>query len=670
MADRFIISHIQRLPMFQMLSDADLNRLADLFQVLRLERGEMVFRQWEPSQGLFMFVSGQGVLMQQRPDGTQQQLGVVGPNQFLNEAALSREGVESATLYITETAIVLFLHRQAYQMFLSQPAPAQPTLSQTASLPTTPMMNPGMNVAPRITPSLPNDNQRLPIGAAQTGRTFENVSRGAASLDVTQQTMQPTLGATLKTSAAYDGQDGPESAESIGKIGHGGVSPDARTFAGQRQNETVILMTRRHWIAWVRRSALAILIAGLLFFAATIVPSGPFAFLIIIFTFLLPVAMIVYSYINWRDDWLIVTSERIVHVEQMWVALSTRVSEVQLKNVQSINADYPHNDPLAYYFKYGNLDIKTAGNAGNVQMDFIPDPDAIKDLIFAHREQLTSQESQAQQREQLKAVLDAKFGGDQHVAASQTVARDPARPSNLPERGLLSTHFINEKGEMVYRKHLLFWARKVTLPLVLIFGALMLVMLGMTALNDTGLLIPLIAFVLLVIGVVSLYYADWDWRNDLYIIGDNTITLIHKRPFFAQDEDEQLTLDRIDNIQTERSGLLRRIFNYGNVNLQLLGDSQPHVFKNVPNPQTIREEISRRQSQRDQRAKAADLRRQREDVVEAIRLYHEEYGGVPGGGVPGGGAEGNFNTPPAPPASANAQPGKPAASRPRFRGRE
>lgn len=664
MADRFIISHIKRLPMFQTLPDAAVERLADLFRVLRLEPGEMVFRQWQVSQGLYMFVSGQGVLIQQRQDGTQQQLGVIGPNQFLNETSLTRENVEAATLHITQTAIVLFLSRHDYQAFVSQPmdTPAASMGTTAYASPTVPL-NPNaglpdqrMGVSPPpVMPTPTTENRRLP---AQPPRTFENVPREQRA-PAASQDARPSLTNVRPQSqaaAAPTATTGAEEAEAIGKVGRVGVSPEAKTFAGQRQNEQVILMTHRHWIAWIRRSALAILIAGLLFFAATIVPEGPFAFLIVVITFLLPVAMIVYAYINWRDDWLIITNERILHVEQMWITFSTRVSELQLKAVQSINADYPHNDPLAYYFKYGNLDINTAGSTGNIQMDFIPDPDGVKDLIFAHRDQITSQESQIQQRQQIKAVMDAKLGDGQFIA-SQTATPPPAPPS---EHGLFSTHYINAKGEMVYRKHLLFWARKIIIPVMLIFGALMLAILGITTLKDAGLIVFLLAFVMLLVGVAWVYYADWDWRNDLYIIGENTLTLVHKRPFFAQDEDEQLTLDRVDNIQTERSGLLRRIFNYGDVKIQLLGDTTPHIFKKVPNPQTIREEISRRQAQRDQRAKAADLRRQREDVVEAIKLYHEEYGSPP---------PADFNEPPPSPPTVTRPSQQSVSSKPRFRGR-
>jgi hypothetical protein len=613
MADRFVMTHLKRLPMFAALPEDALARLADFVRVLRLERGETVFQQWQVSQGLVMFISGQGVLVQQRPDGSQIQLGTVGPSQFLNEAALTHEPVESATLYITHTAIVLFLSRHAYRRYLSgagTTSPISPAAQPGSAAPSGHPQGPQPAAAPVQRPA----TQVQPAVAPQ--RNHYAPSQAAAQFQPVDDRPSPTPSTT------------PAARSQAERIA---VSEVARTFVGQRPNETVILMTRRHWIAWVRQSLLAMLLAALLLFSATIVPTGPLASLLVIFTLVVPVGMIAYIYVNWRDDWLIVTNQRVVHIEQVRIRFSTRVSEIALKSVQSINADLPNNDPLAYYFKYGTVEINTAGTSGNILMDFIPDPDNIKDIVFQSREQMTSLESQTQRRDQLRAVLDAQFGEGTTARASaqeQTVAApNPAQTAVRP--GLLSTHFINDAGEMVFRKHLLFWLRKILAPALLVVTALGVILFGLLNLQGVGGFALFGGFFLLLIGAIWLYYADWDWRNDLYIIGDATITLIRKRPFFAQDEDDQLTLDRVDNIQTERSGILRRLFNFGDVRIQLLGDTKQHVFKNVPNPQTVREEISRRQAAREQRVKEADIRRQREEVVEAIRLYHENYGAAP-----------------------------------------
>jgi hypothetical protein len=262
-------------------------------------------------------------------------------------------------------------------------------------------------------------------------------------------------------------------------------------------------------------------------------------------------------------------------------------------------------------------------------MDFIPEHEAVRDLIFKHREQVTTQANKDKQRQELEAVLAAEFGGTP-APNEQKSAPDTARTSR--ERpGVLATRFINAQGEIVYRKHWLFWMRKVFIGGLLTVVALALVMAGLIAPSfaDTRPIVVLGAFALLLVGAAWAYFGDWDWRHDLYIIGNSAITLIRKRPLFIQDEDDRLLLERVDNILTERSGLFRKLFNYGDVKVMLVGDDKPHVFKNVPNPQVVREEISQRQKRHTQREKEQDQRRQREEVVEAIRLYHDKYGAPP-----------------------------------------
>ena len=64
MPERFVQSHIRNLPLFQRLTPQQLAAMAEAFQVLRFEPNEVIFRQGQPSQGMFVFVSGRGVLTQ------------------------------------------------------------------------------------------------------------------------------------------------------------------------------------------------------------------------------------------------------------------------------------------------------------------------------------------------------------------------------------------------------------------------------------------------------------------------------------------------------------------------------------------------------------------------------------------------------------------------------
>jgi hypothetical protein len=60
MADRFIQSHIRQLPLFEQLSPPQIGLLSNIVQLLRLEPGQLALQEGQPTQGMFLFVSGRG----------------------------------------------------------------------------------------------------------------------------------------------------------------------------------------------------------------------------------------------------------------------------------------------------------------------------------------------------------------------------------------------------------------------------------------------------------------------------------------------------------------------------------------------------------------------------------------------------------------------------------
>ncbi|MEO0563206.1 MAG: hypothetical protein AAF125_13950, partial [Chloroflexota bacterium] len=115
------------------------------------------------------------------------------------------------------------------------------------------------------------------------------------------------------------------------------------------------------------------------------------------------------------------------------------------------------------------------------------------------------------------------------------------------------------------------------------------------------------------------------WRNDLYIIGDEKVTLIHKRPLWLQNEVEQVLLDRVDNVLSETSGLLDTVFQRGDVKLSLVGEglNSAKVFEKVHRPHEVQAEISRRQARARINAADAEDQRQRATIQEYLSAYHD-----------------------------------------------
>jgi hypothetical protein len=175
------------------------------------------------------------------------------------------------------------------------------------------------------------------------------------------------------------------------------------------------------------------------------------------------------------------------------------------------------------------------------------------------------------------------------------------------------------------------WIRNLFLPgLLMVFSLVFLVLtLTVSALDGLGLPGPLIAVLFFFLGGIGFYWAYWDWRNDIYLVGEDIIRLIHRRPLFLQNEDDQLLLESVDNVVSERKGLFQSLLDYGNVRISLIGGDvgDAKTFYGVPHPQEVQEEITRRQSRMRNREKEEAERQRKGEIAEYLRVYHETVSG-------------------------------------------
>ena len=106
MADRFILSHIQRLPMLSRCNDVQLEAMATAFHERNYRTGEMLYREGEDSHALYLLVNGGAQLYR-----SGQPQGAVTPGQYIGEASLYSPAARDSTAVITIDSVVLFLTR-------------------------------------------------------------------------------------------------------------------------------------------------------------------------------------------------------------------------------------------------------------------------------------------------------------------------------------------------------------------------------------------------------------------------------------------------------------------------------------------------------------------------------------------------------------------------------
>lgn len=407
-----------------------------------------------------------------------------------------------------------------------------------------------------------------------------------------------------------------------------------KLFIGQRDNEEVLLATRRHWWAFGRNAIIPFLLAVGMVIVAVMMPDPALMMVVLGLAVILPGALTVYLYLEWRNDEVIVTNQRIIRIERTILTVQEHRSEIPLGSVQQINVENVTSDLLSRIFDYGTVNIRTSGQSGTLRLDRIPDPEGLQDLIFENRSKQKS-EMDRESQHAIRAEVDRVLHG--RPAVARTDNNDPSDPYiPNPPRGFLPTHFTDEDGDTVYRKHILYWMRKTFTPTLIIILSFVMVFIG----NQLGLLGYALSALIFLVGAFWFWWADWDWRHDYYVIGDEMIQIVHKRPFFLQDEDDQVLLERVDNVISRREGVFQTMFNYGIVKISLVGTDKGEEkrFNFVPNPTAVQEEITRRQQRWRRRQENVNERRRREEIAEYLTVYHNTVQGQAGAPQAGGGA--------------------------------
>ncbi len=402
----------------------------------------------------------------------------------------------------------------------------------------------------------------------------------------------------------------------------------ARLFRGQRTDETVLQVWRRHWWAAARHGWIPVLVAiGLFALALGIAGQAPaLALGAAGMAVIIPGIIIVYLYYDWQDDSVILTDQRVVRIWHQVLLFETEINEMPLDQVLEVNTSIPPGDPFARLFQYGNITVRAAGQGINMVLDMMPQPMTVQSMIFAQRDRFKERLEQ-RQRDAVRNDIQSALGMSPSTPGAEYPLSNPVGKEHNIGLPFIRTKTIASNGDLIYRKHTSVWIEGVFWPALVIIGAGVLFLLVLLAPNFPlrgGLGLAVSMFVLIV-GVVWFYFADWDWRNDLFIIGTETITLVRQRPLWLQNEVERIRIAQIDNVRSEVHGLINNLIDRGNVRISLIGTDvkDAKVMDNVLDPQEIQAEISRRQSMLKASRQQSDIDQQREVIKEYLQTYHE-----------------------------------------------
>jgi hypothetical protein len=340
---------------------------------------------------------------------------------------------------------------------------------------------------------------------------------------------------------------------------------------------------------------------------------------------ILSLALVAWRWIDWRNDYYIVTNRRAVWLEKV-VGIYDRRQETPLHWVLSVSMS---TDLLGRLLGYGDVMIKTY--TGQLIFRNVGNPHIMASVVQEHWRRMKERRNLTDREEMIRALqerlhLDEEDGS---LLESDMPEEDEVLEilEEIPSHvGLDQWTFkmrFEEQGVITFRKHWAVLLRQLfipTLSILLLFSFLVLRLSGLIeflSLNQ-ALLTSVLVIVILIIWWLYRYV---DWVNDIYQITPTQILDVNKKPL-ARETRKVAPLENILGTEIDRKGLIGLLLNYGAV-ITNVGTEQ-FTFRGVYDPASVQQEIVQAQEAFFERESEAQRRQRREEVVEWLSAYHEE----------------------------------------------
>ena len=340
-------------------------------------------------------------------------------------------------------------------------------------------------------------------------------------------------------------------------------------------------------------------------------------------TFLIFCLWSVWLWLDWRNDFYLVTSERAAWVEKV-IWLHDQRREVPLQSILSVNIS---TNQIQRLFGYGDVIIRTY--TGNIPMRNTAHPKMLLDLI-SEAQEIAKTRAHRIETTNINQTIRTRLGLSGNSTSPET---DPEFTDLEMEGGPQLTETITPLQEFInlfharyelngvinYRKHIFVLIRN-SWWLLLAFAGLGISIFARLVGLLTYPSLPLI-LILFAVNLAALGYVFADWANDRFQITDKYIIDLDRKPFGRETKRSAL-LENVLSLDYKRENIIQRLFDFGTVVINV-GDIQLD-FEHVAHPISVQNEIFERYNSAVKQKELEDAHRRRDDMVEFLAAYHEE----------------------------------------------
>ena len=305
----------------------------------------------------------------------------------------------------------------------------------------------------------------------------------------------------------------------------------------------------------------------------------------------------VWKYLDWGNDFYIVTNQRVIWSEKV-IGLYDSRSETPLDTVLAVDVT---SSQLGRILDFGDVTVRTF--TGGILMRKMSKPNRFASYVEGFKRRIKAV-SAVEEAHEMQSALKQSLRQSLDMPEMMALEEDEITPPiSLEEqdveeqtRGLRETmrNFLKvryEEGDSItYRKHWFVLFRKIFWSLVVLFLVIVLLaFLGLQVEFFSGATLSFLGALLLAGVLAWMVYEYADWSNDIYRVTPEQIYDIERKPL-GQEVKKTAPLESILSVEHERESLIGILLNFGTVTINV-GETKFQFF-NVFNPDQIHQDVS------------------------------------------------------------------------------
>ncbi len=388
------------------------------------------------------------------------------------------------------------------------------------------------------------------------------------------------------------------------------------------KDETVCYIGQPHPIIVVFKLIFALLaVFGLSILLIILFNSGLFAYSVLLWgggmLVVTALVWIGWQFLEWSNDLFFFTDKRIINKQRSLISYEIK-QETPISAIEFVQA---RRSFLGRELDFGDLEIRTF--TGSMRLPFVPEITSVQHILTY----LTERRKDLWEEEEKQAFEnDIRERITQRASVRETgVENHPDQSSSQipsPDSTSKGSDDLEVSIDIVYRTHWTILFAKMFIPLLLLASHMLLYL--FLAVNQIEIIKNTIFNTILLINSIVLLswsaYCFSNWRNDVYIITEDQLIDIDRRPF-GMEEKRTAPINNIQSIRYKRNGIFGLLFNFGTVYTRI-GDEE-FTFNNVHRPAEVQEALFTAKERFHRMEEDAEKRVQRKKAVDWIDSYHQ-----------------------------------------------